>query len=349
MTVTHTGWSLSDQLPERVVPSSLYDSDGWLRTWETNTIEQRTRFGYISDERGDVLPLYEITSSPFWHGYEVQCELVGRFGKPILFAGSTYSMYGKRGAVSHALIRGAHATAMEWIENGPADLLIVPNLTDEGVESWLDAAPEPVGKVLLERTYSVAVEGTFRDHLWRHLPEKIRKDVERRLRRSSERGLTIRMVTGAEAHDLVKYAYPLTVDTSDKNDWPALFSEQSLNAMLDVPGAMLVAAEIGDRLVGAFFSFVHGDEVTFMCGGIEYSTLKEYSTYIALMYGCVRWSYENGMRRMEWGRDNYRFKEKHGLDSTDLWALVYAPSARPDLVPALEGMHSVLSAYIKGV
>lgn len=348
MTVTHTGWSLSDQLPERVVPSSLYDSGGWLRTWETNTIEQRTRFGYISDERGDVLPLYEITSSPFWHGYEVQCELVGRFGKPILFAGSTYSMYGKRGPVSHALIRGAHTTAMEWIESGPADLLVVPNLTDEGVESWLEAEPEPVGKVLLERTYSVAVEGTFRDHLWRHLPEKIRKDVERRLRRSSERGLTIRMVTGAEAHDLVKYAYPLTVDTSDKNDWPALFSEQSLNAMLDVPGAMLVAAEIGDRLVGAFFSFVHGDEVTFMCGGIEYSTLKEYSTYIALMYGCVRWSYENGMCRMEWGRDNYRFKEKHGLDSTDLWALVYAPSARPDLVPALEGMHSVLSAYIKG-
>ncbi|GLZ33858.1 hypothetical protein Lesp02_60460 [Lentzea sp. NBRC 105346] len=349
MTVTHTGWSLSDQLPERVVPSSLYDSDGWLRTWETNTIEQRTRLAYVSDERGDVLPLYEITSSPFWHGYEVQCDLVGRFGKPIVFAGSTYSMYGKRGPVAHALVRGAYETAMEWIGDGPADVLVVPNLTDEGVEDWLAVAGEPVGKVLLERTYSIGVHGTFRDHLWRNLPEKIRKDVERRLRRSSERGLTIRMVEGQEAHDLVRFAYPLTVDTSDKNDWPALFSEQSLNAMLDVPGAMLVAAEIGTELVGAFFAFRHGDEVTFMCGGVNYASLKEYSTYIALMYGCTRWAYENGMRRIEWGRDNYRFKEKHGLTGTDLWALVYAPSPRPDLAKALRGMHDVLSAYIEGV
>jgi hypothetical protein len=348
MTVTHTGWSLSDQLPEKVVPSSLYDSAGWLRTWETNTIEQRTRFGYISDERGDVLPLYELTSSPFWHGYEVQCDLVGKFGNPILFAGSTYSMYSKRGPVSHALVRGTYETAMEWIDNGPADVLVVPNLTGEGVEDWLAVAGEPVGKVLLERTYSTPVVGTFRDHLWRQLPEKIRKDVERRLRRSAERGLTLRMVTGDEAHSLVKYAYPLTVDTSDKNDWPALFTEQALNSMLDVPGAMLVAAEVEGRLVGAFFSFVHGDEVTFMCGGVDYATLKEYSTYIALMYGCTRWAYENGMRHMEWGRDNYRFKEKHGLDSTDLWALVYAPDARPQLAESLRGMHDVLSAYIKG-
>ncbi|QFZ21207.1 GNAT family N-acetyltransferase [Saccharothrix syringae] len=355
MTVTHTGqgtgWLRSDRLPEQVVPSSLYDSAGWLRTWETNSIEQRTRHTYISAELAggvSVVPLYETTSSPFWHGYEVQCDLVGRFGNPIVFAGSPYSMYTKRGHVPAELVRGAHATAMEWIGTGDAEVLVVPNLTGEGVEDWLRVAGPPVGRVLLERTYSVDVVGSFEEHLVARLPNKIKRDVERRLRRSEERGLTVRMVEGPEAHSLVRHAYPLTVDTSDKNDWPALFSEDSLNSMLTVPGGMMLAAEVDGRLVGAFFAFRHGDEVTYMCGGVEYAGLKELSTYIALMYRGTQWAYDNGMRRIEWGRDNYRFKEKHGLTGTDLWALVYAPHPRPDLAAALEGMHGVLSAYIEG-
>ncbi|PRY45236.1 GNAT family N-acetyltransferase [Umezawaea tangerina] len=355
MTVTHigqgTGWLRSDRLPDRVVASSLYDSAGWLRTWEANPVEQRTRHTYVSAEvagGSSVVPLYEVTMSPFWHGYEVQCDLVGRFGRPVVFAGSTYSMYSKRGHVPAELARGAHATAMEWISSGDAELLVVPNLTGEGVEDWLAAVGPPVGRVLLERTYSCDVTGTFTDHLVTKLPNKIKRDVERRLRRSQERGLRVRMVEGPDAHELVRHAYPLTVDTSDKNDWPALFTEDALDSMLRVPGAMMLAAEVDDRLVGAFFAFRHGDEVTYMCGGVEYAGLKELSTYVALMYGGTKWAYDNGMNRIEWGRDNYRFKEKHGLTGTDLWALVYAPEPRPDLVPALDGMHDLLSAYIEG-
>jgi hypothetical protein len=359
MTITHTGrgavtapgWSVSDRLPDRVAASCLYDSDGWLRTWETIGIERRTRHGYVrtepdSPDGASVLPLYEVTRSPFWHGYEVQVGLVGWFGNPVIFAGSTYSMYGKRGPVPAAIARGAYTTAMEWIETGEAEVLVVPNLTGEGVASWEAAVGPPVGKVLLERTYSVELSGGFTDQLSRLAP-KIRRDVERRLRRSHERGLRVRMVEGQEAHALVPAAFPLTVDTSEKNDWPALFDEETLHGMLRVPGAMMAAAQVDDRLVGAFFAFRHGPEVTFMCGGVDYSSLGELSTYIGLMYRGTEWAYQNGMRRIEWGRDNYRFKERHGLTGTDLWALVYAPSPRPELAAALSGMHEVLSAYIE--
>lgn len=349
--VTTSGWSLSDRLPERVAASCLYDSDGWLRTWETIGIERRTRHGYISTEPAgahgsSVLPLYEVTMSPFWHGYEVQVGLVGRFGNPVIFAGSTYSMYSKRGPVPAALARGAYTTAMEWIDAGKAEVLVAPNLTGEGVASWVAAVGPPIGQVLLERTYSCELSGDFGDHLKRVTP-KIRRDVERRLRRADERGLRVRMVEGPEAHALVSAAFPLTVDTSDKNDWPALFDEETLHGMLRVPGAMMVAAQVGDRLVGAFFAFRHGTEVTFMCGGVDYASLNELSTYVALMYRSTEWAYEHGMRRIEWGRDNYRFKERHGLTGTDLWALVYAPNPRPELSAALTSMHEVLSAYIE--
>lgn len=348
MVITDAGrvrWSVSSEVPDRVVASCLYDSAPWLRGWESIGIEKRSRHAYVS-AGDDVVPLYETTMSPFWHGYELQCELVGAFGSPIVFAGSSYSMYTKRGSVSSALVRGAHATAMEWIENGDAQVLVVPNLTSEGVESWRAAAGEPIGAVHLERTYSIDVVGSFDDHLHR-LDNKIRRDVERRLRRSGERGLVVRVVAGDEAHALVPAAFPLTVDTSDKNEWPALFDEAALHDMVDIPGALLVAAQVGDRLLGVFFGFRRGDEVTYMCGGVDYKSLNEYSTYIGLMYRATQWAYDNGMRRIEWGRDNYRFKERHGLDGTDLWAVVYAPTPQPALAAALGGMHDTLHAYIE--
>ncbi|WP_133902046.1 GNAT family N-acetyltransferase [Actinophytocola oryzae] len=338
-------WVLVDEVPGEVRASCLYDSSAWLRGWERIGIEQRTRHAYVS-AADEVLPLYETTLSPFWFGYELQCGLVGRFGNPVVFAGSPYSMYGKRGSIDRRLVEGAYATGMDWVRRGAAEVLVVPNLTSAGVDSWLDVAGPPVGTVHLERTYGIDVVGTFGDHLYR-LDNKIRRDVERRLRRAGERGLRVRVLDGPTAHHLVADAFPLTVDTSDKNEWPALFDEAALHGMLDIPGAVLVAAQAGDRLLGVFFGFRRGDEVTYMCGGVDYASMREYSTYIALMYRATQWAYDNGMRRIEWGRDNYRFKERHGLDATELWAMVYAPTARPELATALNGMHATLHAYIQ--
>ncbi|WP_327178460.1 GNAT family N-acetyltransferase [Streptomyces sp. NBC_01335] len=365
MDVTRTGrgvvtaptWRISPTVPEQVAPSCLYDSEPWLRGWERVTVERRARTAYVhtdpdapgarADDGVAVLPLYALHESPFWDGYERQVDLVGRFGDPVVFAGSPYSMYTRRGHVPAALIEGAHTTAMEWIAEGVGELLVVPNLTEEGVEDWLRVAGEPVGRLLLERTYATDLADDLDTQLHR-TTNKIRRDVARRLRRADERGLTVRVVEGEEARALVPAVYPLTVDTSDKNDWPPLFDEASLTALLEIPGAFLLVAEVDGRLVGAFFAFRRGTEVTFMCGGVSYATLHDLSTYVALMYRGTEWAYANGVRRLEWGRDNYRFKERHALTGTDLYALVYAPGPRPDLVPELRRMHAELSAYIEG-
>jgi Acetyltransferase (GNAT) domain len=350
MTLAIADWSLSEHVPERTAATCLYDSAGWLRAWERIGIERRTRQAYLTTEvdglrEPSVLPLYEVALSPFWHGYEAQVGLLGRLGSPVIFAGSPYSMYSKRGRVPAPLVRGAHATAMEWIDRGEADVLVAINVTCEGAADWVAAAGEPVGKVLLERTYSTDLAGDFRDHL-RRLAPGVRRDVERRLRRSHERGLRMRILEGPAAHELVRDVFPLTVDTSDKNEWPALFDEEALHGLLRVPGAIMATAQVGSRLLGAFFGFRHGAELTLMCGGVDYSSLREFSTYVAMLYRATEWAYEQGVCRIEWGRDNYRFKERHGMTGTDLWALVYAPGHLPELGAALTVMHDTLSAYI---
>lgn len=337
------GWTVVEEVPERVVASCLYDSADWLRGWERIGVERWTRHAYVRAGDG-VLPLYETTTSPCWRGYELQCGLVGRFGNPIVFAGSPYSVYGKRGDIAAPLVEGAYATAMSWIRHGEADLLVVPNVTGAGVDSWFRAVGPPVGTVHLERTFGSDVRGTFAEHLHR-LDDEIRLDVERRLRRGAERGLRVRVVSGDEAHDLVPRAFPLIADTGDDN--AALFDEDALHSMLDIPGALLVAAQVGPEPVGVFFGFRRGDEVTFLGGGVDRRCRQEYSTDIALMYRSTEWAYDNGMARIEWGRDDYRFKERHGLDSTELWAMVYAPTARPELATAINGMHATRHAYLE--
>jgi hypothetical protein len=344
-------WATSERLPDRVAATCLYDSAGWLRAWERVALERRTRHAYVTTAApagaSAVLPLYEVVLSPFWAGYEAQCGLLGRFGGPVVFAGSPYSMYAKRGTVDAPLAIGAHATAMAWIAEGPGEVLVAPNVTAAGVRDWVSAAGPPVGTVLLERTYSADLPEDFADYLAR-LPSKLRRDVERRLRRSRERGLRVGVVEGPQARALVPAAHRLTTGASAKNDWPALFDEAALERLLDVPGALLATAYAEDRLLGAFLGFRSGTEITFMCGGVDYASLPEWSTYVALVYRLTEWACEQGIRRIEWGRDNYRFKERHRLVGTDLWALVYAPGARRDLAGALDRMHRVLSAHIEG-
>jgi GNAT acetyltransferase-like protein len=343
-------WAVSATLPARVTSTCLYDSHGWLRSWEQIGIEPRRRLAYVLSQPPGrrapwVVPLYVVTHSPFWHGYELQAGQAALASGPMVFAGSTYSMYTRRGEVPAALARGAHATAMEWISAGEAELLVVPNLTDEGVASWVAAVGEPAGRVLLDRTYRIDLPGSFAGHMDRLAP-KIRRDVLRRLRRAAERGLGVTMFEGARAHELVPAALPLTVGTTDEHDWPPLYDEATLHGLLRVPGAVMAAAMVGERLAGVFFGFTHDGEVTYMCGGVDYATLPELSTYVTLMYGCTEWACQQGLRRIEWGRDNYRFKERHGLAGFDLWALVYARDDRPGLSEALTRIRETMCAYI---
>lgn len=225
----------------------------WLRGWERAGIERRSRHAYVCAE-DDVLPLYETTDSPLWQGYEQRCGLVGRFGSPIVFAGSPYFVHGE--SVAEPLVRGAHATAMSWIEQGAADVLVVPNLTSAGVDSWREFAGPPVGTVHLARTYTV--RGSTGLH-WLDGQERVR------------------ILEGAP----------------------------------DIPGTALVAVETGGRRVGVYLGLRRGDEVTFVCG------------------------------------DHHRVMARHGLHGTELWAMVYAPTARSELATVLNGMHATLHAGIQ--
>ena len=46
------GWTVSDQVPDEVAASCLYDSAGWLRGWERIGIERRTQMPAIDVDIG---------------------------------------------------------------------------------------------------------------------------------------------------------------------------------------------------------------------------------------------------------------------------------------------------------
>jgi hypothetical protein len=53
------------------------------------------------------------------------------------------------------------------------------------------------------------------------------------------------------------------------------------------------------------------------------------------------------VRRIEWGRDNYRFKERHGLTPVELWGLVYGPEGDTGTGRKVAHMHTFLSDYME--
>lgn len=115
-----------------------------------------------------------------------------------------------------------------------------------------------------------------------------------------------------------------------------------------MPGSVTAVAEVDGKILGVFFGFRHGDdEIVFLTGGVEYDSLSTYSTYVALMYRCIEWAHENGIRRIEWGRDNYRFKERHGLTAVELWGLVYGPPGDAGTGRKVAHMHDFLSDYME--
>jgi hypothetical protein len=350
------GWRTARTLPDRIASTSVFDAAPWLGLWHAGcSIETVSTRTYVcapapAQEPADgheVLPIYLTGHSPFWFGYERYAGVAPLHDSEIAFAGSTYSMYTKRGPVRAELIRGAWVEGQRMIREGAAGLLVVPNLTAEGVESWVATVGEPSGRVLLDRTYHADSDATYDDYLAR-LDSKIRRDVARRLRRASERGLTVDVLPGPEAEGLVDVALALTVGTTDEHSWPALYDAPTLHAFLRVEGAVVVAARVADRLIGVFFGFLRDDEVAFLCGGVDYGSLRAYSTYVALMYRGIEWAHEQGIARVEWGRDNYAFKARHGLTGIDLWALVYEDErSAPRLREPLERMHARLTAYIR--
>lgn len=351
-TTAPPGWEVSGALPERVAPTCLFDSEGWLGRWAATPIETFDAVEYVV-ERADgdaprqALPLYTVRFSPFWQGYELQTGVAPLSPGPIVFAGSVYSMYTKRGHVPETLVAGAFQQGMSRVVRQEAGLLVVPNLTREGVADWVRTAGEPAGRVLLDLTYHCHLADSFEEYL-QGLDTNVRGDVRRRLRRAAERGLRLRLLPPQEAEPLLDRALQLTVGTSDHHSWPALYDLPTLRLLLSVPGSVTAVAEADGKILGVFFGFRHGDdEMVFLTGGVEYDSLTTYSTYVALMYRCIEWAHENGIRRIEWGRDNYRFKERHGLTAVELWGLVYGPPGDTRTGPKVAHMHDFLSDYME--
>ncbi|MFJ5219593.1 GNAT family N-acetyltransferase [Streptomyces sp. NPDC088354] len=96
-------------------------------------------------------------------------------------------------------------------------------------------------------------------------------------------------------------------------------------AVADIPGAMLLAAEHDDALVGGFLCFHYRDVLNLWAAGIDYPRLRTLHTYTGLMLASVELAADLGATTIDAGRANYRYKRAAGLSPVALRTLAYFP------------------------
>jgi hypothetical protein len=313
----------------------------WLRAWERATIETICARKYITAESScggrATLPLYLMEDSPYWRTYEQEAAMAPIWERPIVCLPSMYSLYGpvvagNLEAVAHAL-DDVEATAFDW----EAQAVVVANLTGSLARDLALRRP-PAATVRLDTSYRLELP-EHPDAYFASLKRDHRADLRRRWRRAGERGVQCVELTGDDARARLAEFLVIADASAIKHETDPIYDLPTLDALADVPGSRLILAEREGQILAGFFAFADGDCVTLWSGGILYSSLREFSPYVFLLYETVALAYERGWREIDFGRGNGAFKTRHGARPIPLWSHFYLPDADAALIADLRRLH----------
>jgi predicted N-acyltransferase len=335
----------------------------WLRAWERATVEDMQDRRYLlveaPDEEGGwsavaAMPLYCLRSSPFWDGgYEIDAG-VGRQFEPSWVVGPSLYAFSGGIPVGDGVEDGLRREAVEAVvENGlrfagdrGSEVLALANLAegDPLLDEWRRSGE--AATVYLDCNHVLTLPATFDAYLV-GLPGKVRTELRRRCRRADEAGLEIVDVPSASRDDVARF-HALTVESTDKHGIRPLYDVPTLTALADQPSARFALGYHRGELVGGFLAFEDETTLYVWCGAVDYGRLSDLSTYVVLMAHLVRDAIARGLRRVEFGRGNYQFKERHGFDPVPLTSVFLPTShARPGLVERLCDMHARMVRFVR--
>jgi hypothetical protein len=349
---------MTDSVTSRWVDSAAEVSDdqfdgrffcttvAWARAWESVRSEQVREFRYLALDGGPVsefVPYYLVDRSPLWTVYEETAGAPPVWTGPVAYSSTVYGEHGGSGGSSPDYIARAVDLGLEQAARWGAEALVFTNLTPRALDAW--TAVRPAGTaVLLDKAYEAPMGGSEQAFLGR-MRGKVRREFVRQWRRALDAGVRLRAVAGAEMLPYLDDFTQLAVDASEKHG-DNLYGADMFHSLAAAPGSVLLIAEHGDRMVGAFYCFLHRDRFAMVIAGIDYARLTELNTYGFLMYESLRYAIEHGAEILDPGRCNFAYKERHAFLGTDLWALAYLPEPRPDLVDGLERMNKGMHEYI---
>lgn len=328
--------------------AALFRTLEWRHAWQRATIESVLARELVQYDHG-ALPATLIANSPLWSGYETEAGFGPVFGDSFVSAPSLYDVHAPLeeatepqalAQLASQLLDRAHA----WRASG----LLVPNVP-RPVASEL--ASHHGGVMLpLDLGYEAELTGSgISTHLDK-LDGHVRREFGRQWRRAGEQGVRLRIETGRQAIDASPVICQLAEQSAGKHGM-SLYDEPTIRAMASIPQARLLIAEQAGAPVGAFMAFLHNRRALLWCGGVDYNNLTQLNTYAFLMYEAFVFAYANGCRWLDAGRGNFRFKERHGFQAVQLWAVGWAtdedPAVRHTVRARLEEAQVQLGKFLR--
>ncbi|HEY7075820.1 MAG TPA: GNAT family N-acetyltransferase [Solirubrobacteraceae bacterium] len=321
---------------------NVFATAGWLGAWERapadDVLDSRYVTALAADGSEALAPVYHVADSSFWRGYEQDAGVPPVWGGPVAYLPSLHSF---RGPFDRSSVAAAALTvdaARACVEDWEAQALVVANLAPD-VAGALAAARPPDVLIRLDTAFAAELPPTL-DAYFAALKRDHRADLRRRRRRATERGVVFAELEGDAILERIEEFFALAVASEVKHGIEPTYDLATFRALVGVPGARLLVAERAGEMLAGFYAFPCGDCLTLWSGGILYSALREFSPYVFLLHEVLLLAYARGFRRLDFGRGNGGFKERHGCAPTDLWTLAYlGRRGGPRLADRLRTLH----------
>jgi hypothetical protein len=314
-------WHPADEVPDWPA-SHPFGSREWATAWRHVRTEP-VRVAQVLDTGQVAAPFYLVDGSPAWGAFEAEAGVDDIWaGRPVVYGPSPYATYGLE-VTSPAQIRTIVAHGLAWARETGAVAAVFPGLRNP--RAWTEAA----GGIAVRTTgsHQAPVRGSVAAFQAAIGSPKARREFGRQWRRANDAGLRLAVLPGAEMAPMLPAFTRLAVAAAARHE-TALYGLDVFRAVAEVPGAVLLAAQHGGGLAGAFLCLRHGSTFYAWAAGIDYVTLHELHTYGWLAFEFVAHAAATGAAVVDMGRGNYLFKHRLGFTQVPLYSVCYL--ARPD-------------------
>jgi hypothetical protein len=325
-----TGWCLADQLPDWLAESP-YGSRAWMLAWRHVRTEpvHETRFLRAGPV---VASFYLVSDSPAWSAFEAEAGMDRIWPGRVIFCPSPYATYGLD-LTSPKQVRAIVAHGLAWARETGAVAAVFPGLRDPG--TWMDAADGIA--VRTTGSHEAPVRGSLDAFQGAIHSRRARREFGRQWRRGTDAGLRLAVRHGDEMTPVLPVFTTLARAAAERHG-VALYDVDVFRAVAQVPGAVLLAAERGRDLAGAFLALRSDHALYLWAAGLDYDSLHDLHTYSWLFAESVKYAAANGLAMIDAGRGNYLVKHRMGFTQVPLHALCYLPDPDPALAADLTEM-----------
>ncbi|MEY9961792.1 GNAT family N-acetyltransferase [Streptacidiphilus sp. MAP5-52] len=290
---------------------------------------------------GDLAVFSLVGASAYWTGWEAQAGVPPVWDRPAAYTPTPFAGYGAAGLCDPATAAITIRLGLEQAAAWDAPALVLPHLPAHITAN----APASDADLHVNTAYSAVVHPDGVAGVLAALGNRrTARGFGRELRRAGETGLHLETFEGA-ALTAARDEFAGLAGQVDERHGTAKFGPDVIRALLRTPGALLLGARHGDRLVGAFLCFRFGDTLYASTTGLDYTRLRDLHTYTWLMAATFDYAARTGAARIDFGRSNHTVKQRWELDRTELHTLVYLTDpgdarTRAALARMAQGLHN---------